>query len=286
MLYDPQRRYLKDAACTDPDDRRLFFVRNSAASKRPPEKTQALWDRAKEICGICPVMQQCRRDTLGEMDGVWGGLDPHQRFRIRQALPAAVKRWPRERQLRWGEELNRLRESGKVFRDIQRVTGIPEAPAIYLISQWQRHQADAETQEPAEVVELAAVELEPGAASRKTPFPEVAGQRHLWARNNGIVQDCWYRGQTADGLWIHVLIDGRGRRYSSFKWIPAEDVWMYYPQPVVLKEFASRPDSVRPEDEYCREGHAYDEANTYVRPDNGKRVCRACKNATRRRKAA
>ncbi|MEV7814295.1 WhiB family transcriptional regulator [Streptomyces flaveolus] len=242
VLYDPLRRYLKYAACTDPADRKLYFVPNSAPNKPPPPKTQRLWDRAKDICAMCPVMHQCRRDTLGEMDGVWGGLDPHQRHQIRTALTKAVRRWPQDRRLRWGEELHRLRTEGMVFREIQKTTGIPEAPAMYLIREWERHLRDLESRELAEVVELKPVELEDGAADRKPPIPETDGKRHLWARSNGLVRDCWYVGQTEDGLWIFVLIDGRGRRYSSRKWIRAEDVRIYRPQAVTVMEYANRPD--------------------------------------------
>lgn len=122
-----------------------------------------------------PVMHQCRRDTLGENDGVWGGLDPHQRFRIRQALPAAVKRRPQERRLRLGKELCRLRhELDTVFREIQRMTGIPEKPAMYLIREWERHLRALEDEEPAEDVELRPVELEPGAAEKKNSCSSTA----------------------------------------------------------------------------------------------------------------
>jgi hypothetical protein len=283
MLYDPDRKYLKDAICTDPNDYKRFFAKTSSVSKPPSVKTQRAWDLAKEVCHMCPVMHQCRRDTLGENDGVWGGLDPHQRFRIRQALPAAVKRWPRERRLAWGEELHRLRSGGMVFREIQRMTGLPETPAMYLIREWQRHLKELEDQEPAEVVELPACRPEPE-ATKKTPFPSTPGRRDLWARNNGLVQDCWYRGQTADGAWFFVLIDGRGRRYSSHKWIPAEDVWLYAPQSVVVKDYVNRPDrSAQDRGDYCNEGHLYDEENTYIRPDTGRRDCRACKKAARQR---
>ncbi|MFF9088425.1 WhiB family transcriptional regulator [Streptomyces sp. NPDC014991] len=245
MLYDPERKYLKHAICKGPRDHEIFFAEVSAINREPPKEVQKAWDRAKVKCGYCPVKAQCRRDTLGEAYGVWGGLDPFERWRVRQALAAAVKRWPRERRLRWGEELHRLRTGGTVFREIQRMTGIPETPAMYLIREWERHLAEMAAQEPAPVVELKPLELEPGAADSKPPFPETDGRRHLWARSNGIVRDCWYVGQTEDGLWVFVLIDGRGRRYSSRKWIRAEDVRIYNPQAVVVREYANRPDRQR-----------------------------------------
>lgn len=33
---------------------------------------------------------------------------------------------------------------------------------------------------------------------------------------------------------------------------------------------------------YCINGHEYNDENTYIRPDNGKRACRACKRDRQR----
>lgn len=279
MLYDPERKYLKHAICGGPKDHEIFFADVGAINRPPPIETQKAWDQAKAKCKTCPVLNQCRRDTLGEAYGVWGGLDPYERWRVRQALTGAVKRWPQERRLRWGQELARLRDAEIVFREIQRMTGIPEAPAMYLIREWQRHLQELADAEPAAVVELSAPE--PAPMPGRLVFPEAKGRRHLWARAGGLVRDCWYRGQTEDGLWIFVLIDGRGRRYSSFKWIKREDVWVYNPQPVVVMEYANRPD--KPGGDKCGKGHVFDAENTIRRNDNGKRQCRKCKNATRRK---
>lgn len=37
--------------------------------------------RAKEICGTCPVLEMCRRHALEVQEpyGVWGGLSEHER---------------------------------------------------------------------------------------------------------------------------------------------------------------------------------------------------------------
>ncbi|MFF0835873.1 MULTISPECIES: hypothetical protein [unclassified Streptomyces] len=88
-----------------------------------------------------------------------------------------------------------------------------------------------------------------------------------------------------------MLIDGRGRRYSSYKWIPADDVQIYFPQPEVIREYVNRPDAAsgRAESEgKCRNGHERTPENTYVDP-NGKRQCRGCRaaaNARYKKKAA
>lgn len=48
-----------------------------------PEKGKRS-DRAKRVCGGCPIRQQCLDYALQaeEKHGVWGGLDPEQREAI------------------------------------------------------------------------------------------------------------------------------------------------------------------------------------------------------------
>lgn len=45
---------------------------------------------AKRICRHCPVQFECLQFALkiGTPDGVWGGLSPDQRAKIRRAQPA------------------------------------------------------------------------------------------------------------------------------------------------------------------------------------------------------
>lgn len=47
--------------------------------------------RAQEICGSCPVREECLADAVarGERFGVWGGLTPRQRERHAQELRQA-----------------------------------------------------------------------------------------------------------------------------------------------------------------------------------------------------
>jgi len=42
---------------------------------------------AREFCGQCPVMHQCANYAIeaGETDGVWGGLTPRERLKLRAA---------------------------------------------------------------------------------------------------------------------------------------------------------------------------------------------------------
>ena len=41
--------------------------------------------RAKALCSDCPVQLQCLEAGMGEDYGIWGGLSPKQRHRIRKA---------------------------------------------------------------------------------------------------------------------------------------------------------------------------------------------------------
>jgi WhiB family redox-sensing transcriptional regulator len=66
---------------TDPD---LFFPIGTTG--------QALVqiDRAKEVCGMCPVQSDCLEYALetNQDSGIWGGLDEEQRRNIRRQAAA------------------------------------------------------------------------------------------------------------------------------------------------------------------------------------------------------
>lgn len=276
MLYDPERRWVVKALCKGADTG-LFFVDAGNPAKKPSAATQRFWDTIKEdYCEACPVLAECRRDTLGEMYGVWGGRDQYERSQLRVRLAKAIKGWPEEERLTWGKELHRLRSSGLVFRDIQRMTGIPEVPAAYLIKVWVAHQ------EAAEAAALAAPAPEPPApepAQPPEPFPRSPGSRHCWVRNNGIIQDAFYRAETEDGAWVLVQLSNRGRSSAVIKWIAVDDVDLYNPQArVVRKRKARMGDGVNGLKDRCKHGHRFTPQNT--RKDaHGRRQCRTCLRA-------
>lgn len=43
---------------------------------------------SKALCGTCPVQGLCLEHGLNEPDGVWGGLGPTARKRLRKSLQA------------------------------------------------------------------------------------------------------------------------------------------------------------------------------------------------------
>ena len=74
------RRWKEQGICgeIDPD---LFFSENADDVKA-----------AKQICGTCPVAEQCREHGLdtGPEFGIWGGLTPAERRAARAAMPPAA----------------------------------------------------------------------------------------------------------------------------------------------------------------------------------------------------
>lgn len=238
MLFDPERRWISRAICR-PEDWKIFFPPAAVAADRPASPAvQAAWNRAKALCEQCPALTECRRDTLGEEDGVWGGKDPKQRFYERRSLRKRAKGWAPELRMEWARELWRLRTGGVSWTSIRLMTGIPAGLAEELV--WEYRQYLAEQSEPApKVVDLPLPEV----VATPTPFPPKPGRRHGWVRNGPLIADAWYRGQTPDGKWLLMThYSGRGNVY---KWLKASDVQLYRPQPVVILRYGGRPDGPR-----------------------------------------
>ena len=51
-----------------------------------PITGQAIRDmrKARDLCGICPVQADCLEAGMDEEYGIWGGLSPKQRMRLRK----------------------------------------------------------------------------------------------------------------------------------------------------------------------------------------------------------
>jgi WhiB family redox-sensing transcriptional regulator len=58
-----------------------------------PEDVQAI-GRAKEICAICPVAEECLAYAIEtrQSDGIWGGHTPKERMKIRRKWMEEVRR--------------------------------------------------------------------------------------------------------------------------------------------------------------------------------------------------
>lgn len=224
MLYDPERRWLARAICR-PEDMKLFFA-DGGAPGRTSVKVQKAWAQAKEICKMCPALAECRRDTLGEDFGVWGGLDQNERFAVRRVLYKVAKGWPESRRLAWGKEVQTLRDGGVNWKEITLQTGLPSGLAEELATQWRAHLI--ETQDQPKVIDLPL----PDDTVRRPEFPTRAGRRHAWVRHNGRISDAIYRGETPSGVWIFVTVFS-GHAHVN-KWVLRRDVQVYHPQPVII----------------------------------------------------
>jgi WhiB family transcriptional regulator, redox-sensing transcriptional regulator len=82
-------------ACRGMDSGFFFHPENERGPARALRET-----RAKEVCGRCPVLEECRRHALAahEPYGVWGGLSESERDEIIRGrtrtlkMPAPVRR--------------------------------------------------------------------------------------------------------------------------------------------------------------------------------------------------
>lgn len=239
VLYDPERRWIARAICDWDQDHGYFFPQSGPPGKRVPDKVRQRWDRAKEICAMCPVLAECKRDTLGEEWGVWGGLDQNQRQAVRGRLYQAAKKWPAQRRLAWGKELSKLRDGEVHWQTMRQQTGIPPQLAEELVKEWVAHEAARKP--PPKVVDLAL----PEAPSRGPEFPTKPGKRHAWVRHNARISDAIYRGETPSGVWIFVTVySGHGH---VNKWVRRGDVQMYRKQPVVILTKRKEADEPVPE---------------------------------------
>lgn len=243
VLFDPGRRWAPRAICDWDDDERIFFAEGGQPNRAPSKSAQKRWDQAKEICAVCPVLKECKRDTLGEEFGVYGGYDEHQRYLIRRALPARAKKWPPERRLAWGQLFSTMRAGGVTYRQISLQTGFSAPLATALVEEWGQHRA----KQTATVTELPV----PLAERKKVDFPDRPGSRHAWVRHRGGVSDACYRGETPDGQWI--LVQTYAGHGNVNKWFRAEDVHLYYPQPVVIRRRREESTRARASDDGASE---------------------------------
>jgi Transcription factor WhiB len=240
MMYDPERSWMDRALCRGMPTKVFFPPRSPLLGRPPSDDVRAAWEHAKTICDQCPVLAQCRRDTLGEEYGVWGGLDEGQRARRRADLARQARRWPPEKRQAWGAQLHALHSRGITWTRIRRDCGIAPVLGQKLIAEYREAKKQREAEGTA--ARKAAPAVTPKRAA--PPFPTAPGDRHAWVRRGGLVRDAWYRAQTHDGVWVQVQVDsGRGR---SMAWVHASDVHMYYPQPKVIAVYVNRPDRTTP----------------------------------------
>lgn len=145
MIVDLERRWQTQAACGGMDVN-LFFTDHAAeAVESPTAKLQSEWDRAKEVCRKCPVIRECGRDHLGETEGVWGGMDPAERYRARRRLGVELHTMTGTRKIEYAKLVYDLRQVGRPVAAICRLIGISAQTAHYLEDWYKDHLAGRET---------------------------------------------------------------------------------------------------------------------------------------------
>lgn len=183
----------------------------------PTRKTRALWAEAKRVCAQCPVIEQCGRDNLGEIEGVWGGLDPHQRQNLRKKHSAFVMAMEEgERKVEYAKLAHDLRQRNMPYRDVARIMGLNVKASQYL-DEW--YEGNVRVQEaPAPAVPVEVTVLRP-----EIEWPEgPPKQGDSWIYHTRTVVAAYYVGQTEDGEWF--LMNAYLSKERSACWMKAEDV--------------------------------------------------------------
>ena len=66
----------------------------------PDDDEQYLFDMAKRLCEECPVVGFCLELGLDERWGVWGGLDPKERYKLAKSGKVPTERLEKRKYLR------------------------------------------------------------------------------------------------------------------------------------------------------------------------------------------
>ena len=227
VIVDLSKRWqCEEMPCLRRNPEMFFFSNGKETLAHPSAKVQAQWDRAKEVCYTCPVMRECGRDNLGEVEGVWGGMDPAQRIKLRFKHSENVHKLTGPVKVRYAQLAYMLREDRNLpFSEIARIIGIRNQTAMYLWN-WYKSWLD-EQRKAAAVRDL---ELpEPGTVTDISPnaaFPEnPPAEGDAWVRYGRRVVFGYYLGQTEDDAWISLKVKLLGPEYSV-GWFKAEDVKM------------------------------------------------------------
>lgn len=129
------RAWLQQARCASAPTAFFFAEHGEKSLTNPTKKLQRAWDKAKDFCYDCPVMLVCARNSVGEVDGVWGGLDPAQRYEIRVNRARRLRNLPPERKIRYGRQVFNMRRNQDItWPDTARQMGINVSTARYLLT--------------------------------------------------------------------------------------------------------------------------------------------------------
>lgn len=240
MIVDLERKWLAQARCIGHNPEDFFPPAGAVSDDSDTEvgpKTQAAWDKAKKVCEGCPVWQQCARDSLGESDGVWGGLDPLERRHLRRThsyrIREQVRREVREEYARLAYELHS--NPRYTVSDVARLVGITRGTVAYLVKWYEEHLKSTE-EETAPVQGTSG----PVSSSLTAEFPSRPPEDgDGWVRYGTDVIQAHYLGETEDGAWLQMKGPLSGRKGADSRaWFKAEDVKLCRSMPKVIKHRA------------------------------------------------
>lgn len=246
MIVDLQRRWLTDAACRSMPNDLFFYDTNVRLTEPPTRKALEAWAEAKAVCETCPVLRQCARDSIGEPDGVWGGMDPLQRHRVRASNSARVRKLPREEKREYALLARQLTERRDNIQDTARRLGLTTGTIGYLKDWLKEDETSPAAVAVAVAAEAESKELVKELVARRTggatlkeivsdtgltmhrvrkilhdadpellslrggtgPFPRRPPENgDGWVRYGGTFVDAAYVGQTEDGEWFQMRMN-------------------------------------------------------------------------------
>jgi hypothetical protein len=216
-------------ACLKADPELFFTDHGTMTLAHPTAKVRKQWDKAKAVCETCPVMRECARDFLGEVEGVWGGLDPYERTRMRHRRNAAIRRGEgSEEYIAYAKLVYELREGltfenkPKPINDIARLMGIAPSLVSSLHEWYTEYRKTLAKPVRKRLDSVEDLEL-PETEDEVHPFPEMPPRNgDGWFRYGRRVTWGYYLGQTEDDQWFHVRL--KAGHDSSNAWLKAEDV--------------------------------------------------------------
>lgn len=258
---DLERRWYPRAACAG-EPMETFFSPDVAPGKDGvAPSTLRAWEERKEICRNCPVLDECRRDTAGEIFGIWGGLDPIERRSLRRLRSVTVRQMAVPEARRLAAFAKKLDASGHFpITEIQRVMGL-NRPAVDFLVEWkEKVQADPKRIRDdqgrltagayrqilalrrqgvvqREIAERLGVPLNAVQNYLRQAAPKLARRGALavfpegpplrgdaWIRHDNRCMAAWYEAQSHDGQWYRMRVRfGFG---NVVIWLRQDDVKM------------------------------------------------------------
>lgn len=227
MIVDLDKKWMNSAMpCRTKDPEMFFFNNGQGTLLHPSPKVQKEWNRAKAVCGSCPVMRECARDNLGEFEGVWGGLDPAQRIKLRARHAQKVHKLTGPVKEEYAKLAYDLRVGRRLpISDVARIMGLTPPAVQYLHDWWKKH-LTTKAEAPA-VIDLELPEEAVATVTEITPnaeFPDRPPKEgDAWIRYGRRVVWGYYLGQTADDRWYLFRAKLQTQEHSAC-WFKAEDV--------------------------------------------------------------